>query len=497
MLKKISSTLILSLSLFLTSNLSYAASTSPSYIKNLPNEKNWLAHAKVLEKYWLMPEAYGIPIGKFPTWRCNDGSLRNKKKCPDEVKEPPFLPFAKYDYVRMISRQTFGYGALFNLTGNAELLRLHLAGVEFLLDYARDPEGGFYGTFNGDDTSYPERLARTPQDLAYALIGLAMNAYLTNNPQVIKVITDTQKYIYKTYYDDKKNLLRWVLKDSDVDKTNQLELVAQLDQLNAYLLLTWRLLPPKERNAWSHVITQTISMMNDNFYDKKSNKYYGCIHERSCFDEYLGRHSDYGHRVKSFWMVFLAACGLGDRNLINFGKEGILQTLHLASTKNQTEWFGSINKEPASWWIGAELDQAALTLTLNKQYVMPNTLFPWINNRVDTKYGELNDGLKTHLWRSAFHSTEHALVGYIASQGIRAIDCKRSSGCLRDNQVDLYFAPSIGLENVIYTPYLFSGTVKKAQITDNEYGVIKVTFEKIGIPKPVIETTSYKVGAID
>ena len=40
----------------------------------IPSPEEWQEHAAVLEKYWLNPTAFGNPLGKFPTWRCNDGS---------------------------------------------------------------------------------------------------------------------------------------------------------------------------------------------------------------------------------------------------------------------------------------------------------------------------------------------------------------------------------------------------------------------------------------
>lgn len=466
--------------LFLCSNV-----YSSQNIKFLPSEQQWLNHAKLLEKFWLVPDAYGNPIGKFPTWRCNDGTLRNGKKCNDESKDPEFMPIINFDYVRMMSRQTFGYGALFNLTGNPDDLKLHQAGVKFLLEKAKDPDGGFYSIFVKDDTSYPSRLARTAQDLSYALVGLAMNAYLTNDPDTIKVIMDTQKYIYSTYYDPKTNLLKWCFEDSYFDKKEQLELVAQLDQLNAYLLLTWRLIPKAEQKKWTNTIKKTIKMINDHFYVKNGNKFWGCIDNNECFNTETGKHLDYGHRVKSFWMEYLAARGTKDSNLEEFAIKGIKDTLNEALANNKIEWFESNNKEQASWWVYAELDQSALTLALEDKYTMPNTLFNWINDRTDQVYGEMNDGLKTHFWRSAFHSTEHALVGYITSQGIRANYCKQSTGCLRDNQVNLYFAPAISSSKMVYTPYLYSGNILSDKQINKGLGIHKVTFNKIHAPMPV------------
>ena len=53
-------------------------------LKNLPSYETWLEHASYLEKFWLHKDARGVPEGNFPTWRCDDGTLRNKKLCPYE-----------------------------------------------------------------------------------------------------------------------------------------------------------------------------------------------------------------------------------------------------------------------------------------------------------------------------------------------------------------------------------------------------------------------------
>ena len=41
----------------------------------LPTADEWVEHAKLLLKFWLQDEAKGNPIGNFPTWRNNDGTL--------------------------------------------------------------------------------------------------------------------------------------------------------------------------------------------------------------------------------------------------------------------------------------------------------------------------------------------------------------------------------------------------------------------------------------
>ena len=330
-----------------------------------------------------------------------------------------------------------------------------------------------------DDHALPvKRLQRTSQDLSYALVGLAMNAYLTHDPEVIKVIMDSEKYIYDTYFDEKADLMRWCLEDSKSDKTTQKELVALLDQINAYMVLTLRLIPQDDKKAFVADLDKTVDSINNHFYNKDRNRFFGCIDNKSCFDLKKGRHLDNGHTVKAFWMEYLVACMTGNEKLKEFAKHGMLTTLHSAQTDEHTNWYGDLLKKDASWWEYAELDQSALTLALTGDYELQDTLRPWVNDYVDRQYGELNHfGLKTFFWRNGFHSTEHALIGTILSNAIRANACSDDK-CRAENRVKLYFAP-VNSDDTIFTPYLYSGKI--VSVNDRE-NVKEVTFENIALP---------------
>lgn len=455
----------------------------------LPSDAQWREHANYIAKYYLHPDAKGVPEGNFPTWRCDDGTLRNQKLCPFERDVGEMIKITGIDWIRMQSRQTFAYGVFYQLTGNSEALRLHKAGVNFLLTKGLDPEGGFHSLMEkGEPLTWPvetgftdSRLARTSQDLSYALVGLAMNAYLTHDPKVIKVIMDTQKYIYDTYYDKDKGFLRWNFVDTYFDKKDQVELVAMLDQLNAYLLMVWRLVPEVSRPEWTATIRKTIDDMNKNFYDKPTNHFWGCTHNKSCYDQNNGRHQDYGHRVKAFWMEYIAALGLGNSKLANFAKKGMLDTLKLASTRNNNDWYGDNLQRGADYWHYAELDQSALTLALSDDFDMADTLRPWINEYTDKEYGDLkNWSFKSFYWRNGFHNSEHSLIGTILSNAIRAKQCSDAK-CKSKNSTYLYFAP-VDDKDRNFTPYYYSGKIVKTEKTKDG---LKVFFEDIDLPKKV------------
>lgn len=447
-------------------------------LENLPGYNQWIEHANTIGKYYLYKDAQGGPLGNFPTWRCNDGKLRNNKLCPGEPKLGGMKVAFVYDYLRMQSRQTFAYGALFNLTGNPEYLKLHKAGVKFILEKGRDPKGGYFTYFQKGEPLPEDPGKRTAQNLSYAIVGLAMNAYLTHDPKVIKEIMDTQKFIYDNYFDKDKGYLVWAFKDSVENKASQIELVAQLDQIYAYLYTTWRLVPEAKQEYWTQVIMDTIGYINKNFYDEKTNRYHGCLDNKSCFSYLSGRHTDYGHRVKCFWMQYLCASMIGDKDLMAFAKKGMLDTLKDAETLNKDSWFDSDTKDDASWWAYAELDQVALTLALTDDYDLPKTFLPWINEMTDHEYGEMKAFMKTNFWRNGFHSTEHALIGTILSNAIRAKECADDK-CKVENEVPLYFAP-VNKEDRNFSPYYYSGDVVKVENEKN--GIEKVVFNNITLP---------------
>ena len=148
--------------------------------------------------------------------------------------------------------QTFAYGVAYHLTGNVKFLEYAEAGANYLLQHAFDAQGGAY-TYRDVKTGAwgPARLERTSQDLAYALTGIGFLYYLTRKPKLADLLVQVNDYIFDTYYDPEAQLIRWVLQDSpDGDKTDQKEIVAQLDQIYGYMLLVGPILPEPHRKIW-------------------------------------------------------------------------------------------------------------------------------------------------------------------------------------------------------------------------------------------------------
>jgi hypothetical protein len=136
------------------------------------------------------------------------------------------------------------------------------------------------------------------------------------------------------------------------------------------------------------------------------------------------------------------------------------------------------------WWVYAELDQLAGTLALSDaKYAryLPRAYDYWFNHFVDTQFGEVwntVDG-RTHEpvrkmpkqweWKNAFHSLEHALVGYIVSQ------------TLNDQPITLYYSFQNDEMAKSAQPYYYSGRVVRSEGQANGRGerTQKLTFGNV------------------
>ena len=199
--------------------------------------------------------------------------------------------------------------------------------------------------------------------------------------------------------------------------------------------------------------------------------------------------TDFGHNAKALWMIRWAGFITGDANLVTFAETNARALFAQAYLDDCGCWAGGIlpggrldlNK---SWWIYAELDQLAGTLALRDSTFaqnLPRTYDYWFNHFVDPVYGEVWNGVdgRTHApirnlpkqwaWKNAYHSFEHALVGYIVAEQ------------LHGKPVTLYYAfledPPAGS----IRPYYFSGTTTGVESATDNQGrrTQKVTFRDV------------------
>src|SRR5689334_4441588 len=241
----------------------------------LPSLDRWRQHVTdELMPFWTMPDALGTPVGNFPTFRCNDGALfRPESPCPELGSAPRWITSElARDYTRMKSRQTYLYGVAFHITGDERYLEYARAGVAWLREHAYERDTGSAVTYwvNGKPEPPPDE--RTTQDLAYAQVGLAFYYYLTRDPEVLADLVRLERHIMTKYWDDSTGpaggMLRWVNADGPTpgDRKRQ-ELVSQLDQLNAYMLVVAPLLEDEAvAKAWQGDMVRLARVVKDRFF---------------------------------------------------------------------------------------------------------------------------------------------------------------------------------------------------------------------------------------
>lgn len=436
---------------------------------DLPTGERWLAHFREdLLPFWNVPDAWGSPRGDFPTFRGNDGRAVDWAKPPAELADAPGWIQSEFgrEYIRMKSRQTYFYGVAYHLTGDPKMLELARDGVAFIRSKALDPATGSAASYFEKGEAKPEVLARTSQDLAYAELGMAMYYYLTRDEAVLADIRRLKAHIFSRYWNPDWKALRWVVKaDADQGQQRQ-ELVAQLDQVNAYLLLVTPLLPPRERRAWTADLKRLAEVMVKDYHDADRHLFWGTIDDPA--QKKLGsRHTDFGHTAKAYWMLERIGRLTGDKALVDLATTGAKAVLKQAYLPDSGTWGSRLRRDGSvdpgkEWWIYAELDQLAETLALRdpaQAAPLPRTTDFWFRRMVDPVHHEVWggaggppdfepwEGPKIHQWKSGYHSSEHALVGYLTAQA------------LHGQPAVLYFAPKD--PKTVLRPYFFEGRLAK------------------------------------
>ncbi len=469
----------------------------PKLIKELTEPFIWRDHINNdLMKFW-SKDSTELQGGLFPTYLTNEG-LRlsdNPDKWPDEIKaalsneDTKGLITPEYNYVRAHSRLTYANGIAFHVTGREVYLKQCKKGAEALIK-AMD---GNHGMFTRQEKSSGKweqpREERNSQDLAYGMTGLCMYYFLTHDETVLQHIIKFKNYIFETYYDDGKGYITWLPKDN-ID--NSVEIVAQLDQIYAYMLFVLPSLPEPYQTDWKKDLKNIVDILIYRFYSERYEFFWG--QDTSSAVKSLGRdHTDFGHSVKTMWLVLMAGVLLNDMSYVIFAREKIDKILKEAYIEKDKCWGrrfdenGAMDKDK-EWWILAELDQAAAILSLNDpsylQY-LNNTYAYWFKYMVDYENGEIwhmVDGEtnkpvlcypKAHSWKNALHSFEHALFGYMTSSQIKGED------------FELYYAFSKEEDAQQAAPYIFRANkvnikfYQELSFMEDKNRVVKITYNTL------------------
>lgn len=438
-------------------------------LRDLPSGERWMTHLKEdLIPFWDRPEALGDPIGNFPTYRNNDGTLVDPKNPGPDFQNPvPGIVWLDREYVRSKSRQCFAYCIAYHMTGEPRFLAYAKAGVAYLREFAFDRINGGSVTYFKNGTKGPAPLERTSQDLAYALTGIGFLYYLTLSPALLKDLVEIHEYIWDRYYDPSAGLLRWVLERSpDNDTPDQKEIVAQLDQIYGYMMAVTPSLPEPFCTKWSERLLRLAQLLMDQFFSPRTDMFWGAI-TTSGIKQWGTPHTDFGHSVKTFWLISLIGSLTNDYEMFVSAEKRAAQILDWAFIEQNGTWArafapdGSLDGDK-EWWICCELDQVAGALAMTDpayaRYLGPTSKY-WFEHMVDHEHHEIwhmVDGKtnepkpgfpKQHSWKNALHSFEHALVSYIFAEQ------------LRERPVTLYYACADTTQRRAFHPYFYQGKV--------------------------------------
>lgn len=439
----------------------YAHVAPSGAVPDVLRGQRWLDHfTQDLLPYWTMPEAFGTPEGNFPTYRGMDGTLQN----PTERRP------------RMIARQTYAYAVGYLLTGQARLLELADAGADWLIAHAKDEaRGGWHAKLdaNGDPLGNE---AKTTQDTAYCMLGLGAYFFVTRDPEVEAVILETRDLLFsEAYWNETLGRLHDATSADlstpvDVEGDGGAELVAQLDPINAFMLLVQPVLTEaSRREQFLSDLERLANVMKDQFF---SDGIFWGVHNKQ--GRYRTKHVDFGHTLKAYWMILEIDKRLADHPFQRFLQDNV----HVIVAQSYDRGFGVWSKRPISstqvdrgsdWWIYAESDQIAATLNLiDGQYTdeLEKTADGWLEYYVDdfgASAGEVIPGVnrngsrvynwpagdtaKCNQWKNGYHSSEHALVLYLTGRYLEGMPAT------------LHFAvPPADVETFPVRPYFFHGT---------------------------------------
>jgi mannose/cellobiose epimerase-like protein (N-acyl-D-glucosamine 2-epimerase family) len=456
----------------------------------LPPPERWLDHlTRELLPFWDQPSALGNPIGSFPTNRCNDGTVLDIRRPCAEFRPHSWL-LVDRQWVVPLSRQIYGYGVAFHMTGDPKYLDYARAGVDYLRNNAMDRvNGGVASYYDGATRRWmPQVEFRNPQELAYALLGMGFYYYLTRDPEVLPDIIAVKDHILTSYWNPGLGVLQWYLRDQPNDPAAQRRIVAVLDQMNAYMALLAPILPEPYRTTWKTDLVGLSNMLIGHFWSDEIGLFYTSATTAADKDPAKAT-VDYGHSIKAMWMIRWAGRLFPDPFLVEFAESLGPNVLDQAWLDDTGSWANArtpagVNKNK-DWWIYAELDQFSATMALKDPKFagrLVRSYDYWFNYFVDPVYGEVwntvdaatnkpvANGLpKQWTWKNAYHSLEHALVAYITTSQLHA------------RPVTLYYAFIEHPPSPDVRPYFFDGELQTLDYVDAGGGrmIHKAVFKDI------------------
>ncbi len=178
-----------------------------------------------------------------------------------------------------------------------------------------------------------------------------------------------KEYIFKNYYNTKQDVMNWMLKSTDQVKFDDKYLVAQLDQMNAYMVLLTPLLPEPTQSEWKEDLVHLSHIIMDQFYSPADNICF-LNSNRPQDKDLVYTAVDFGHTIKAMWMIRWTGLLAGDANLVQFAETNGRRVLERAYMSQLGTWVGGLMKGgdlnyDIDWWVYDELDQFTAMMALS------------------------------------------------------------------------------------------------------------------------------------
>jgi N-acylglucosamine 2-epimerase len=473
-----------------------SAETAADDIPDVLRGDTWLRHHREdLMPYWDMPEALGVPVGNFPSFRDRAGHL------------DPALNTNRG--LSTLARQVYGYSLAFMLTGEERYLTYARAGLDWINTKAKDPvNGGYFGELTANGEPVNRRANKDVFDLAS--LGLAYGMYfnVTRDPAAEKDLLAVRDLLFDKYVVPETNRVRDSMRfdlSTEVDTggnggdiTNYLVPVTAM-----YLSNTALLTDPARRTQFRNdirLLTQGLIDRHKGGKDAAGNEqppwwFWGRTARVGNFNS---AQTDFGHNIKSYEMIYNANQMFADRPWENLGADRAILMDRAwddaaARWNQQLSSFEPGDVEPDSaWWMHDEADQTLAALDLGNDFAYADQLAraaqTWLDVYVDRDpayparevfFRVARNPADTNLGKSGFgknmlHAHEHALIMYLHGRALEGKPAK------------LYYAfPSDEALTAVAKPYWFDASGEFREVTGDVsvlpgHKVVEVSFTGIG-----------------